>query len=89
MLGLHGPNDPPIHIVQLVSELDHRPLLKKIYYTTEPHIIVCVEDYRILNLLKQAKEVKMLDEYKSYIIVSLNAHTIDFARGKFQSYYFL
>uniref|UniRef100_A0A8W7Q0Q4 Glutamate receptor 1 n=1 Tax=Anopheles coluzzii TaxID=1518534 RepID=A0A8W7Q0Q4_ANOCL len=35
-------------------------------------------EHRILELLRQAKEVKMLEEYQSYIITSLDAHTIDF-----------
>lgn len=81
-MGLHGPNDPQIHIVQLDQGNDYRPTLKKIYYSTEPHIILSVENHRIVDLLRQAREVKMLDEYKSYIIASLDAHTIDFIGGK-------
>lgn len=82
VLGLHEPQDHPIQVVQLDQGDDYRPLLKKIYYTTEPHMVVNVENHRVLNLLQQAREVRMLDEYKSYIICSLDGHTIDLTAGK-------
>lgn len=65
-----------------VTSSDYRPQLKKVHYSTEPHIIVSVEYQRIFEVIYQAREVNMLDEYRSYIITSLDAHTIDFARGE-------
>lgn len=81
VLGLHGPKDPPCTIIQLDQGNDYRQALKKIYYSTEPHIIISVETYKIAEILNQARDVRMLDEYKSYIIISLDAHTIDLIKG--------
>ncbi|XP_063703290.1 glutamate receptor ionotropic, kainate 2-like isoform X2 [Culicoides brevitarsis] len=80
VLGLHGPKDPPCTIVELDQGTDYRPALKKIYYSTEPHIIISVETHKIAEILNQARDVRMLDEYKSYIIISLDAHTIDLTK---------
>lgn len=38
---------------------------------------------KIVELLRQAAEVKMMEEYQSYIITSLDAHTVDFEELKF------
>lgn len=83
VLGLHGPKDPPCTIVQLEEGNDYRVTLKKIYFLNEPHIILSVETHKIVDILNQARDIRMLDEYKSYIIISLDAHTIDLARGSF------
>lgn len=81
VLGLHSPKSAPITVKQLDEGEDYRPLLKKIYYTTETHIILSVDKHRIINILTQAREVKMLDEYKSYIFINLDAHTVDLVNG--------
>lgn len=81
VLGLHGPKDPPCTIIQLDQGNDFRSALKKIYYSTEPHIILGVEPHRIADILNQARGVHMLDDYKNYIIISLDAHTIDLTKG--------
>jgi glutamate receptor, ionotropic, invertebrate len=38
---------------------------------------------KIVTLLRQASEVKMMEEYQSYIITSLDTHTLDFEELKF------
>uniref|UniRef100_A0A182U976 Glutamate receptor 1 n=1 Tax=Anopheles melas TaxID=34690 RepID=A0A182U976_9DIPT len=78
ILQIHGPSDSPITIRQIDDNPDYRPLLKDIQTSGESHIILEIRPDRILELLRQAKEVKMLEEYQSYIITSLDAHTIDF-----------
>lgn len=62
---------------------DYRPLLKEIQSSGESHIILDVDPDKIVALLRQASEVKMMEEYQSYIITSLDAHTIDFEELKF------
>ncbi|XP_053678386.1 glutamate receptor ionotropic, kainate 2-like [Anopheles nili] len=78
ILQIHGPSDAPITVRQIDDDPDYRPLLKDIQSSGESHIILDIHPERILELLRQAKEVKMLEEYQSYIITSLDAHTIDF-----------
>lgn len=62
---------------------DYRPLLKQIQKSGETHLIIDVGIDKILSVLRQASEVKMMEEYISYIIVSLDTHTIDFEELKF------
>lgn len=62
---------------------DYRPLLKEIQSSGESHIILDVNLDKIIALLRQASEVKMMEEYQSYIITSLDAHTLDFEELKF------
>lgn len=62
---------------------DYRPLLKEIQSSGESHIILDVDKDKIIDLLRQASQVKMMEEYQSYIITSLDAHTLDFEELKF------
>lgn len=81
ILQINGPNDRPITLRQihtLDTANDYRPLLKEIQKSGEGHIIIECHPDRIIDILKQADEVKMMGEYQSYILTSLNAHTIDF-----------
>lgn len=68
---------------QLDDEPDYRPLLKQIQSSGESHIILDVGLEKIISLLRQASEVKMMEEYQSYIITSLDAHTLDFEELKY------
>lgn len=71
-------SDIPFMIRQLPSDGDYRPLLKEIHKSGEVHIILDCQIYKILDILRQAKEVNMMEEYQSYVITSLEAHTMDF-----------
>jgi Receptor family ligand binding region len=68
---------------QLDDGSDYRPLLKEIQASGESHIILDVSPDKIVTLLRQASEVKMMEEYQSYIITSLDTHTLDFEELKF------
>jgi glutamate receptor, ionotropic, invertebrate len=57
--------------------------LKKIQTSGESYIILDVALDKVVDLLRQASEVKMMEEYQSYIITSLDAHTLDFEELKF------
>ncbi|KAG8225568.1 hypothetical protein J437_LFUL002085 [Ladona fulva] len=54
-----------------------RPLLKQIQTSSESHILLDVSADRVLEILRQAKEVKMMEDYQSYVITTLDLHTID------------
>lgn len=64
ILLIHGPQDFPITVRQLGSEPDHRPLLKEIQSSGENNIILDCAPEKILDVLRQAKEVKMLEDYQ-------------------------
>lgn len=49
----------------------------------ESHIILDIDLDKVLTILRQASEVKMMEEYQSYIITSLDTHTLDFEDLKF------
>lgn len=68
----------PYIMRQLPEMGDYRPLLKEIQKSGEIHIILDCQIDKILDILRQAQEVKMMEEYQSYIITSLEAHTMDF-----------
>lgn len=68
---------------QLGDGPDYRPLLKQIQSSGESHIVLDVNPDKIVSLLRQASEVKMMEEYQSYIVASLDAHTLDFEELKY------
>lgn len=83
VLQIHEPNDHPVTVRQLGLGNDYQPLLKEIELSGETHIILDCSPIKIMNIMKQAIGVKMMEEYQSYIITSLDAHTLDFAELKF------
>lgn len=71
VLKLKGINDQPIAIRQLDPDGDHRTLLKEVQISGESHIILQCKPEKVLSVLRQAKEVKMMEDYQSYIITDL------------------
>lgn len=71
VLKLRGPNDPPITIRQLDPDDDHRTLLKDVQMSGENHIILHCDPRRVMTVLRQAKEVKMMEDYQNYVITDL------------------
>jgi glutamate receptor, ionotropic, invertebrate len=82
ILQIHTPNNDPITVRQLPAGVDFRPLLKSIQASGESHIILDVAGEKVLDILRQADSVKMLEEYQRYILISLDSHTLDFAELK-------
>lgn len=102
VLQIHEPYDNPVTVRQIGPGEDYQPLLKEIEVSGENHIILDCSPDKIMNILKQAIGVKMMEEYQvskifnqkvffslyiyslqSYIITSLDSHTLDFAELKF------
>ncbi|VVC31583.1 Ionotropic glutamate receptor, L-glutamate and glycine-binding domain,Receptor, ligand binding [Cinara cedri] len=80
--GESKPNDKQvaaISILQLPEGDNFRPILKDIKKSLEGHIVLDCDADLILTVFKQAKEVNLLDDYHSFIITSLDAHTVDFS----------
>jgi glutamate receptor, ionotropic, invertebrate len=82
ILQIHNPTNDPVTVRQLGNGPDYRPLLKKIQASGESHIILDVSEEKVLDILRQAESVKMLEEYQRYILTGLDSHTIDFAELK-------
>lgn len=64
MLKIHGPQDPPITVRQLSPGSDYRPLFKEIRDTLETRIILDCSPSRVVEILRQANDVKMLEAYQ-------------------------
>nr|XP_018907676.1 PREDICTED: glutamate receptor ionotropic, kainate 2-like isoform X1 [Bemisia tabaci] len=77
VINVHG--HAPVTIKQLPEDADYRPLFKEILQSSENHIVLDCRTDLILDVLRQAKEVKMMGDYQSYILTSLDAHTLDYS----------
>ncbi|XP_034827944.1 glutamate receptor ionotropic, kainate 2-like [Maniola hyperantus] len=56
---------------------DNRQLLKALKAYGESRIIIDCPSDRVLDYLRQANEVKFFEDYMSYVLISLDAHTLD------------
>lgn len=55
----------------------HRPLLKQIKNSAEAHIVLDCSREKVYEVLKQAQQIGMMSDYHSYLITSLDLHTIN------------
>ncbi|VEN63264.1 unnamed protein product [Callosobruchus maculatus] len=67
---------------KLGDKENYRSMLKEIKRTGMLHFILDCETENILDVLKEAKEQKLLTEFHSYILTSLDAHTLNWAELK-------
>ncbi|XP_012273732.1 glutamate receptor ionotropic, kainate 2 [Orussus abietinus] len=74
-LLLHGPQDFPVSILHLGDGPDYRHLLKDVASSNKFNIIVDVENPYITDVLRQAREVKLFEDYYNYIITDLDITT--------------
>lgn len=54
-----------------------RPLLKQIKNSAEGNIVLDCSTEKVYEVLKQAQQVGMMSDYHSYLITSLDLHTIN------------
>ncbi|EGK96607.1 AGAP000801-PB, partial [Anopheles gambiae str. PEST] len=83
LLKAHGLSDYPITVRQLSDSGDYRPLLKQIKNSAESHIVLDCSTERIYEVLKQAQQIGMMSDYHSYLITSLDLHTINLDEFKY------
>lgn len=69
VLQIHGPDDNPITVRQLGDDPDYRPLLKEIQTSGESNIVLDCDPDKILDILRQAREVKLMEDYQ---VVTIN-----------------
>uniref|UniRef100_A0A336L6S2 CSON001092 protein n=1 Tax=Culicoides sonorensis TaxID=179676 RepID=A0A336L6S2_CULSO len=60
-----------------------RPLLKQIKNSAESHIVLDCTTPKVYQVLKQAQQIGMMSDYHSYLITSLDLHTIDLEEFKY------
>lgn len=66
---IHGPGDSPVTVRFLGSGPDFRPLLKEIQNSGETRIVLDCNVENILEIFRQAKDVKLMEDYQvSYIL---------------------
>nr|CAD7443085.1 unnamed protein product [Timema bartmani] len=59
------------------------PLLKQIKNSAESHIVLDCSTDRIYDVLKQAQQIGMMSDYHSYLITSLDLHSVDLEEFKY------
>lgn len=67
VLQIHESTDKPVTVRQLGLTDDYKPLLKEIKVSGESRIVINCNPEKVLKLLQQAAEVKMLEEYQVII----------------------
>ncbi|BFF90896.1 glutamate receptor ionotropic kainate 2 [Drosophila madeirensis] len=77
LLKAHGMTPFPITVRQLSDSGDYRPLLKQIKNSAEAHIVLDCSTERIHEVLKQAQQIGMMSDYHSYLVTSLDLHTVN------------
>ncbi|XP_025832120.1 glutamate receptor ionotropic, kainate 2-like [Agrilus planipennis] len=79
ILKIPNVEDNPVVIKKLSPDGDQRTLLKELGDSKIHQIILDCEPQNIIKILKQAKEVHLLDFFHSYFLTSLDAHLTDFS----------
>lgn len=64
ILQIHNPEDSPITVRQLSTDTDYKILLKEISHSAETRIVLDCSVDKIIEILKQASEVRLLEEYQ-------------------------
>lgn len=83
ILKMHKIDDVPTLMKRLPSGYDYRHILKEIKESLELHIILDCHVDRILNVLEQAREIKLMEDYYSWFITALDAHTLDLSEFRY------
>lgn len=79
ILQCHDTGKGPIMIRKIDGGDDHMPMLKEIAKYGETRIILDCRIDKIISILTQAKKVRLLEEYQSYIITTIDAHILDYS----------
>ncbi|XP_066147480.1 glutamate receptor ionotropic, kainate 2-like [Euwallacea fornicatus] len=76
------PGDLTLAFRKLGDGPDYRSVLKQIKASGDYRFILDCKADRILEILKQASEVKLLEDYHSYVLTDLDAHALNWAEFK-------
>lgn len=70
-LTLKRQKDTSVTIRQLSDGSDYRPMLKEIRNSSIFNVIIDVKPEKIIDLLQQAKQIKLLANYSNFVITYL------------------
>ncbi|KAL4716083.1 hypothetical protein ACJJTC_013860 [Scirpophaga incertulas] len=73
----HANPEDKWRVRRLVPGEDNRALLKSIKSIGETRVILDCPTSRVMEYLRQANDVKFFEDYMSYVLLSLDAHTLD------------
>ena len=62
---------------------DYRPMLKEIFYSGETRIVLDCSFDKIEEVLRQANEIGLINDYFNYMITSLDLERLDLADYKY------
>ncbi|KAF5287636.1 hypothetical protein FQA39_LY15839 [Lamprigera yunnana] len=79
ILKIPETTDNPVTVRQLEDDRDYRPMFKLLKFSGVTKIILDCETDDIIEVLQQAQEVGLLNYPTSYLLISLDAHTLDYA----------
>lgn len=80
-LTLKRDKDEPIAIRQLNEGPDYRPILKDIRSLSVCNIIIDVDPKKLIDIIMQAREVKLFADYCNFILTYLVIHILFFCRN--------
>ncbi|GAB6032835.1 hypothetical protein CHUAL_012037 [Chamberlinius hualienensis] len=67
---------------QMEATNDHRPLLKEMKKNAETRIVLDCSAERLESIFEQAQELGMINHYHSYLVTSLDLHTVNMSLFK-------
>lgn len=67
VLQIHGPSDNPVTVRELPQDNDYKPLLKEVAISGETRILLDCSPEKIVEIVRQAIGVKMMEEYQVHI----------------------
>ncbi|KAF5306561.1 hypothetical protein FQR65_LT07288 [Abscondita terminalis] len=79
ILKIPETNDNPVTVRQLHESGDYRPMFKLLKFSGITKLILDCETDDIIDVLAQANEVGLLNYPTSYLLTSLDAHTLDYS----------
>lgn len=77
LLTMFDKKDNPVTLRQLATHKNHRQILRDMRHAGERNIILDCSIETLPEVLKQAQQVGLMTSDQSYIITSLDLHTID------------
>ncbi|GLG96202.1 Glutamate receptor 1 [Gryllus bimaculatus] len=77
VLQARDPSQLPIMLRKMDPEGDDRPTLKKMKHNAEMRVVLDCSPQRTVELLRQTRELGMMDVYHSFFLTNLDAHTMD------------
>ncbi|XP_037578968.1 glutamate receptor ionotropic, kainate 2-like isoform X2 [Dermacentor silvarum] len=80
LLNLQSPvggQPVPVSLRMLTDKEDPRPLLREIAKSADSNVVLDLAAERLAEVLKAAQKIGIITEYHSYVVTTLDMHTLD------------